>query len=77
MKIALVPLLTFISVNFIIAQTQLKPSLLWEVSGNGITKPSYLFGTFHLICKEDFEITPTLKQKFNSTEKLFGPFLSR
>jgi len=71
MKITFTSILTFISVNFIIAQTQLKPSLLWEVSGNGITKPSYLFGTFHLICKEDFEIMPTLKQKFYTTEKLF------
>jgi uncharacterized protein YbaP (TraB family) len=71
MKIAFVSLFTFISVNFIIAQTQPKPSLLWEVTGNGITKPSYLFGTFHLICKEDFEVTAILKEKFNTTEKLF------
>ncbi len=28
-------------------------SLLWEISGNGLAKPSYLFGTFHLMCKED------------------------
>jgi len=28
-------------------------SLLWEISGNGLEKPSYLFGTFHLMCKED------------------------
>lgn len=24
-------------------------SLLWEVSGNGLTKPSYLFGTYHIL----------------------------
>ena len=28
-------------------------SLLWEISGNGLAKSSYLFGTFHLMCKED------------------------
>lgn len=28
-------------------------TLLWEVSGKGLSKPSYLFGTFHLICKDD------------------------
>ena len=28
-------------------------SLLWEVSSNGLTHPSYLFGTFHLMCKDD------------------------
>ncbi|MEZ0611041.1 TraB/GumN family protein [Fibrella sp. WM1] len=24
-------------------------SLLWEVTGNGLTKPSYLFGTYHIL----------------------------
>lgn len=28
----------------------LENSLLWEVSGNGLKKPSYLFGTIHLSC---------------------------
>lgn len=25
-------------------------ALLWKISGNGITKPSYLFGTIHMTC---------------------------
>ncbi|MBC8172521.1 MAG: TraB/GumN family protein, partial [Chitinophagales bacterium] len=33
-------------------------SLLWEISGNGLTKPSYLFGTVHLIDKKDFHVRP-------------------
>ncbi len=28
-------------------------SLLWKISGNGLEKPSYLFGTIHMICPED------------------------
>ena len=28
-------------------------SLLWEISGNGLKQPSYLFGTMHLLCKND------------------------
>lgn len=31
-------------------------STLWEVSGNGLTKPSYIAGTFHTMCSSDFEI---------------------
>lgn len=34
-------------------------SLLWEISGKGI-QPSYLFGTFHLMCKEDIRLGNTL-----------------
>jgi len=28
---------------------KLENSLLWEISGNGLSKPSYLFGTYHLL----------------------------
>lgn len=39
------------------AQSQIqteKQSLLWKISGNGIEKPSYLFGTIHIIPKENY-----------------------
>ena len=36
-------------------------SLLWQVSGNGLQKPSYLFGTFHLMCKDDVQFSEQLK----------------
>jgi len=29
-------------------------SLVWKISGNGLKKPSYLYGTIHLIPKNDF-----------------------
>jgi uncharacterized protein len=32
---------------------QEKKSLLWEITGPTLQKPSYLFGTIHLICKGD------------------------
>lgn len=34
-----------------------KKSLLWKVSRNGL-RPSYLLGTMHLVCEEDFHIKP-------------------
>ncbi len=36
-------------------------SLLWQISGNGLQKPSYLFGTFHLMCKDDIQFSNQLK----------------
>ena len=33
----------------------IQAQLLWKVSGNGLTKPSYLFGTHHLIEKEQIK----------------------
>src|ERR1044071_10255875 len=33
------------------------PSLLWEITGNGIKKPSYLFGTMHVSSKMAFHLS--------------------
>lgn len=33
------------------------PTLLWEISGNGLKKPSYLFGTMHVSSKMVFHLS--------------------
>lgn len=53
------------------AQTpKTKNSVLWEVSGNGLEKPSYLFGTVHMICGKDFVMKPNATEAFSKTSKL-------
>src|ERR1022692_417832 len=32
------------------------PSLLWQITGNGLAKPSYLFGTMHVSSKMVFNL---------------------
>ncbi len=58
--------------NTIQAQTtdNAQNSLLWRISGNGLEKPSYIFGTIHLIPKDDYFFTETMKEKFDSCENL-------
>ncbi|GAA4416798.1 TraB/GumN family protein [Nibrella viscosa] len=34
---------------FIVQSATAQSSLLWQVSGNGLKKPSYLFGTYHIL----------------------------
>ena len=46
-------------------------SLLYEISGNGLSQPSYLYGTIHIICKEDFVMTEATKQKFSETQQVY------
>jgi uncharacterized protein YbaP (TraB family) len=46
-------------------------TLLWEVSGKGLKKSSYLFGTFHLMCKDDILISDQLKTAITNTELLY------
>jgi len=45
-------------------------SLLWEISGNGLEEPSYLFGTFHLLQDEFLETKPVVLQKFHASEQV-------
>jgi len=44
-------------------------SLLWKVEGNGI-KPSYVFGTMHILKTEDFNIKEPVKKAFNQADQL-------
>lgn len=45
-------------------------SLLWKITGNGLEKPSYLFGTIHIICKNDFFWTDAMESALQQTEKV-------
>ena len=46
-------------------------TLLWEVSGKGLDKPSFLFGTFHLLCKQDIHFSDQLKKAFNYSDEIY------
>jgi uncharacterized protein len=46
-------------------------SLLYEISGNGLAQPSYIYGTIHIICKDDFIMTEATKQKFSETQQVY------
>jgi len=53
-----------------LAQSSSNKSLLWEVSGNGLKQPSYIFGTIHAICPENFKLTDAVKDKLSKSERL-------
>jgi uncharacterized protein YbaP (TraB family) len=46
-------------------------SLLYEVTGNGLTQPSYLYGTFHLVCPNDLVLTEATKKAVADTKQLY------
>lgn len=45
-------------------------SLLWEVSGKGLAQPSYIYGTIHLICPQDLQVTEPMKRAFSSSKQV-------
>ena len=65
----------FLIMVFLISQAQtpkLKdhkyPSLLWEITGNGLKKPSYLFGTMHVSSKMVFNLSDSFYSAIRSAD---------
>ena len=48
---------------------ELEKSLLWKISGYGLKKPSYLFGTIHLTC--DTSLDANTLNALETTEQLY------
>ena len=46
--------------------------LLWKVSGNGLQKPSYLFGTHHVADQTICDSIKGFNDAYNSIEQLYG-----
>ncbi|MBK7762448.1 MAG: TraB/GumN family protein [Bacteroidetes bacterium] len=45
-------------------------SLLWKVSGKDLKGASYIFGTIHAICSEDYFFTEKMTKAFNECNQL-------
>ena len=52
------------------AYQPLTNSLLWKIDGNGLTTPSYLYGTIHLIDADDFYLPPGTLAAIDNTKKM-------
>lgn len=46
-------------------------TLLWEIRGKGLKNPSYLFGTFHLLCKDDTRFSNNLQQALEMSDEVY------
>src|SRR5881227_1775924 len=46
-------------------------TLLWRISGKDLTKPSYLFGTMHMICATDIELSDSLRKAIRNADKVY------
>jgi len=48
--------------------SKLPNTLLWKISGNGLIKSSYLYGTMHLTDKRVFQLGDSLYKSIEQTE---------
>lgn len=53
------------------AGAQLDNTLLWRISGKDLAKPSYLFGTIHMLCADDIELSDSLKTAIGQADRVY------
>lgn len=46
--------------------------LLWRISGNGLTRPSYVLGSYHLAQASFADSIPQLREVLNNCEQVYG-----
>ena len=52
-------------------EKQNENTLLWKITGNGLTKPSWLFGTIHMICSDDAKLSENMKKAIGSCDEVY------
>jgi hypothetical protein len=51
--------------------SQTPHTLLWRISGKGTTRPSYLFGTMHILCASDARLTDSVKAAIAACDEVY------
>lgn len=64
----------FLTSLFLVAITSIccNAQLLWKISGNGLEKPSYLFGTHHIAPISVLDSVPGFNEALASADKVYG-----
>mgnify|MGYP000862963212 CR=1 FL=1 len=64
--------LSVLTLSSFITTAQTENSLLWEISGKGLEKPSYVFGTIHMICQDDYLMTETIQNTLKNVDSYYA-----
>ncbi|KAK6020063.1 hypothetical protein OSTOST_14289, partial [Ostertagia ostertagi] len=46
-------------------------TLLWKISGNGLAKPSYLYGTIHMLCADDALLSSSMRNVIRKADEVY------
>ena len=53
------------------AQQAAEKTLLWRISGNGLQAPSYVFGTIHMICADNIQLSDSLVKAIDRADGVY------
>jgi uncharacterized protein len=69
-NLSLLLILFFLVISQSNATENEEKSLLWKISGNGLEQESYLFGTIHLICQDQFKMDDRILNALGKSKKI-------
>jgi uncharacterized protein YbaP (TraB family) len=61
----------FITVGLATIAQSANNTLLWRITGKNLSKPSYLFGTIHMICADDIELSDSLRSAIRESDRIY------
>lgn len=64
-------LLFSLTPSLALAKAPTAKTLLWEISGNGLAKPSFLFGTYHEACLKVINLNQQHKRSLRQVKQLY------
>ena len=70
-RLSAIVLGSIIAITTLAQKNNTENTLLWKISGNGIKKPSYLFGTIHMLCADDAILSDSLKNVIKRVQEVY------
>ncbi|MGE5519214.1 MAG: TraB/GumN family protein [Candidatus Dadabacteria bacterium] len=61
----------FLIVASLSSHAQFTNTLLWRITGKNLARPSYLFGTMHMLCADDIDLSDSLRYAIRNTDKVY------
>jgi uncharacterized protein len=70
-RISAVLLASIMTITAFAQKNNSDKTLLWKISGNGLKTPSYLFGTIHMLCKDDAVLSDSLRNIIKKVKEVY------
>ena len=70
-RFSAVLLSTIMALTAIAQKNSSDKTLLWKINGNGLKQPSYLFGTIHMLCKDDAVLSDSLRSIIKNVKEVY------
>jgi uncharacterized protein YbaP (TraB family) len=70
-KVPFLLLFTFIGLSLFSQTPSKNNTLLWKISGKNLAKSSYLFGTIHMLCADDIQLSDSLQKAIAVSDRVY------